>query len=193
MRVCEHGPQRILEPLVGLKANQAEVCHTRALITLPLLVCMCACLSIKEIKCANNCIDDASSLVWIFDLSFAALFIQAFAGAIRCPIEELLVRVKRILCGGFCIKFGSSKFHMLANSLIGKNATIVLMKINTSVIFCVCDITRQMILIVGGEPELCWVSERVGSVHAHIHYACASLRCARVVCYIESVKTVCVE
>ena len=119
----------------GLKANQAEVCHTRALITLPLLVCMCACLSIKEIKCANNCIDDASSLVWIFDLSYAALFIQAFAGAIRCPIEELLVRVKRILCGGFCIKFGSSKFHMLANSLIGKNATIVLMKINTSVIF----------------------------------------------------------
>ena len=115
MRVCEHGPQRILEPLVGLKANQAKVCHTRALITLPLLVCMCACLSIKEIKCANNCIDDASSLVWIFDLSFAALFsIQAFAGAMRCPIEELLVHVKRILCVGFCIKFVSSEFHMLA-------------------------------------------------------------------------------
>ena len=53
--------------------------------------------------------------------------------------------------------------------------------------------TRQMIIIVGGEPELCWVSERVGSVHAHIHYVCASLRCARVVHYIESVKTVCVE
>ena len=50
-----------------------------------------------------------------------------------------------------------------------------------------------MIIIVGGEPELCWVSERVGSVHAHIHYACASLRCARVVRYIESVKTVCME
>ena len=41
-------------------------------------------------------------------------------------------------------------------------------------------LTRQMIIIVGREPELCWVSERVGSVHAHIHYACASLRCAGV-------------
>ena len=50
-----------------------------------------------------------------------------------------------------------------------------------------------MIIIIGGEPELCWVSERVGSVHAHIHYVCASLRCTRVVRCIESVKTVCVE
>ena len=48
-----------------------------------------------------------------------------------------------------------------------------------------------MIIIDGGEPELCRVSERVGCVHDDIHYACASLRCARVVRYIESVKTVC--
>ena len=68
----------------GFGANQAEVCQTRALVTLLLLVWMC--VSIREIKCANNCIDDASSLVWIFDLSYAALFIQAFAEAIRCPI-----------------------------------------------------------------------------------------------------------
>jgi len=48
-----------------------------------------------------------------------------------------------------------------------------------------------MIIIVGGEPELCWVSERVGSVHAHIHYACASLWCARVVRYIEKNNSLC--
>ena len=41
-----------------------------------------------------------------------------------------------------------------------------------------------MIIIAGGEPELCcvvaccgaaWLTERVGSVHARMHYACASL------------------
>ena len=47
-----------------------------------------------------------------------------------------------------------------------------------------------MIIIDGGKPELCRVRERVGSVHDDIHYACASLRCARVVRYIESVTTV---
>ena len=93
--------QRILEPLVGLKPSVSR----KSTFTLPLLVCLCACLLTRDIKCANNCIDDASSLVWIYDLSFAALFIQAFAEAIRCPIEEV---------------------HILANSLISKNATVVL-------------------------------------------------------------------
>ena len=98
----------------GFEANQAEVCQTRALIYFT-FADMYVCMSLNQkIKSANNCIDDASSLVWIFDLSFAALFIQAFAGAIECPIEELLVHVKRILCGGFCIKFVSSESHMLA-------------------------------------------------------------------------------
>ena len=44
--------------------------------------------------------------------------------------------------------------------------------------------TRQMMIIAGGKPELCcgmarhgMLSERVGSMHAHIcmHYMCASL------------------
>ena len=57
---------------------------------------------------------------------------------------------------------------------------------------CVWTYTRQLIIIAGGEPALCcgisMLSERVGSMHAHMHYVCKSLvqnAGARVVLYVE--------
>ena len=67
--------------LVGLKPIKLKCVIQEHL--LPYL-CWYVCVHVSEIKCANNCVDDGSSLVWIFDLSFAALFIQAFAGTVRC-------------------------------------------------------------------------------------------------------------
>ena len=43
----------------------------------------------------------------------------------------------------------------------------------------VLEVTRHMIIVVGGKPELCygaaWLSERVGSMRACMHCACAIL------------------
>ena len=60
----------------------------------------------------------------------------------------------------------------------------------------VLEVTRQMIIVVGGKPELCcgaaWLSERVGSMHACMHVRVqflSRMQCACVVLYVESVTS----
>ena len=108
---------------MGLKPIKLKCVTQEHLLT---YLCWYASVNVSQsekLNCANNCIDDASSLVWIFDLRFAAIFIQTFAGAIRCPIERFLVMYR-----GSSVAASASNLvlQMLATSLISKNATIVL-------------------------------------------------------------------
>ena len=73
----------------GFEANQAEVCQTRTLTLLPYL-CWYACVHVSQSETLNM---ETTSLMmqalWSGPLTLT--FIQAFAGAIRCSVEELLV------------------------------------------------------------------------------------------------------